>query len=560
MTSNPEKGSFVFKILIVLFVVILVLIIKIPDSIWHEEENEKSQSQFNMSSIYQAERQFQRLTQKFTTDKNLLLSELKKDSTLYNTQKLVKYTQQLKNTINKYLSNNLSNSLLTADQTIQTIIQDLSTNERYFKSDKQILNRADELRVKLSIFSSTINFPNYSKCAAYLDSLYQLRRDLSDYTLQTAAAHATDLTSNINLHVRGIELESFISEWTEVSSSLDEFRLQLKKSAISKNTSVGDRLKEFVSKVDGVINVLKSINLSEETNAISDINEGLNGIYQFYLNDFIITGKHGQYRLTLEDSMVLYISEENFLSPVSGKPYLIQINDDSSDVKIESPVLVEELLQQVKPIADELAKLEFISYYKEYSDSLQSVFQKSSDIRSKIRSLEITVKNKEIEEKVNKYNSSSEYMAAKNIREFIDLAGKSKSYSVLKEYTEKARNAVGIFEQIYSQQLFGNIDTLQADIKADLDEYNQILSEIKRLPKEIENFSEETIRLNKIILKLKQKSATNSDENLNALKLKLEESLLFVSTGTTQRVFGIFEKAIENFGYVYHNSKSWEEE
>jgi hypothetical protein len=561
MATNSGSGSILLKVVIGLLVLVLILIIKIPDSIWTEEAYEKSQSHFNISSIYEAEKHYHRLTQNFTTDKTELLTELKKDSTLFQTQKLVGYTVQLRNTINKYLSNELVGNLLNSYQTIQTIIQDLATNERFFKIDPAILNKSDDLHMKSMSFFNEMNYPNLAKCYVYLDTLYQLRRDLSDYNLQTAAAMALTLTENSNSYLGGIELEKFISEWNVLNTDLTDFRTTIKNSDISKNTSVGDRLKEFTEKINLYINNLKALNVSGQSQAAVEINTNLEGLYEIFLKDFIITSKHGLYKLTLEDSMVLYIAEENFFSPVTGDPYYIFINDDSTDVKVESPVLVEELIEKSMPLATQIAGLDFLDHYKEYADSLQKVFKKSSEIRGKIRlNLEITVKNKEVEEKVNKYLTSSEFTAVLNLMHFVDVAQQSKSYSQLKENIENARNAIGIFEQVYGENMFGNIDSLHSDLKKDLEEYNSLLDNVKRLPTDINKFEEEVVVLDRIVDKMKTQSASTNQANLKNLQEKLESVLLFAAKGRTERVYGVFEKTIQNYGYVYHNTKSWEKD
>ena len=127
MSSNPGKGSILLKLAIVVLSVVLVLVIKIPDSIWDKEKSEKEQSHFNMSSIYEAEKHFHRLTNKYTTDIDALLREIRNDSSLVQTQQLVNYTKQLRKAIENYLAMDLINSLKVIDQNISTIIVQVSS-------------------------------------------------------------------------------------------------------------------------------------------------------------------------------------------------------------------------------------------------------------------------------------------------------------------------------------------------------------------------------------------------------------------------------------------------
>lgn len=152
MAQNSGKGSILLKLLIVIFAVALILVIKIPAEIWDQEAAEKVQSQYNLSSIYEAEKYYHRLTKSYTTDKAELLSVLKNDSTLVKVQQLVNYTQQLRGEIDAYFEIPYIKDLLTINQNISVIIQDLVTNERYFKIDKDILNESEQLSMRLAVF------------------------------------------------------------------------------------------------------------------------------------------------------------------------------------------------------------------------------------------------------------------------------------------------------------------------------------------------------------------------------------------------------------------------
>ncbi len=562
MATNAGSGSALFKVFIGLLVILLIFIIKIPNSIWEDEKAEQERSHFDMTSIYESEKLYHRLTNKYTTDGQELLKVIKQDSSLHQTEQLVKYTQDLRKSINNFISNELVATYLSIDQTIQAIISDLVTNERYFKINKEILTTADELRVKLSIFHSDVNYPNYSALVASLDSLYQLQRDMTDYSLQTAASKSASLTEHINSFISNNEIEQLSDEWTIVSKQLKEFRVAVKDDPdISKNTSVSDRLKDFIKKVDDKINQVKEFNSLDNINSAIADTDRLNNLYQTFLADFLITSKFGMYRLSPEDSMVLYISEENLSCPVSGEGYVLMVAPDSSDVKVESPLLVKEIKEKLMPLAEQISSLDFIPHYLEYKDSLDSILEKGKFIKSVIRrDLNITIKNKEIEEVNNKYYKGSEHTAADNLVKFVEAVRSSNSFSDLKQNIENARNAVGIFKQVYDGQVFANIDSLSRDIKDHLTEYNQILDEKRRLPKEVQKFNLEAIGLDQISEKIKQMSPSTNVDNLSVLQSNLEETLLYASQGESIRVYGIFKKSLQNFGYIYKNSKSWEEE
>ncbi len=175
------------------------------------------------------------------------------------------------------------------------------------------------------------------------------------------------------------------------------------------------------------------------------------------------------------------------------------------------------------------------------------------------RNIDITVKNKELEERISKYENGSEFSAANDLRQFVDLVHNSKSFSDLKEGIEKARNAVSIINQIYSENLFANIDSVHKSVIADLEEYNTILSGIRRLPKGVEKFENEISQLETVLSNIKKKTASTDSEMLAKVQASLEDALLFATEGKSIRVYGVFCKNQQNYGYINQSTKSWEE-
>lgn len=561
MATNSANGSILYKILIVVLVVVLIFIILIPAEIWEQENLERTSAQYNMTSIYEAEKFYHRKTNQYTTDKDKLLKIIREDSTLKQVQQLVNYTQALKNKLDAYLNIPYLKNLLIIDQNIATISEDLVKNERWFKSSEEILSKAENLGLRLLSLNNELNYPNYTETVNILDTLYQLRRDLSDYNLQTAASKCADLSGRLNTYLPGTEFEDFKTEWDELFSELTSFRKEVDQTGISKQTSVAARIREFGGKVDKSVQGITKIDRAANIKTVESSSQAFTELYSTFLQDFLITGRRALYKLAIEDSMVLYISDENFLSSGNGQPYILGLFSDSSDIKVESPMLVDELLEKVRPLAENISTFEFIPHYVAYLDSLRSIHKKGMDIKKRIRrNIDITVMNKEIEEKVDKYYNGSEYNAANDLTTFVDLVGSSRSYSDLKNGLENARNAISIFDQIYSGNLFTNIDSINSDILGDLEEYNSILTGIRRLPKDVQIFENEPGQLNQIVSNMKQQTTSTKTENLKELQSQLEEVLLFATKGKSVRIYGIFEKSQQNYGYVDRTVKSWEEE
>ena len=68
--------------------------------------------------------------------------------------------------------------------------------------------------------------------------------------------------------------------------------------------------------------------------------------------------------------MIIHLTEDNFYSPVTGEMYKIFVMDDSSAIKVESPVLLKELREKAKPIAGEIKSLPLIPAFSAYFDTL----------------------------------------------------------------------------------------------------------------------------------------------------------------------------------------------
>ncbi len=560
MAKVSDKGSPLFVLLIILFSIALVIVITVPQKIWDTEKLEKTQAEYNMNSIYEAEKFYHRLTKKYTTNTDTLLNTLAQDSTLKMAEKLVEYTSQLRKLFVEYLDLPYVDALLTISKNINSISDDLTSNKRYFKMVEEILNESEQLNLNLQVFHNDVKLPNYVAAVSALDSIYQLQRDLSDYNLQTAAMRLSQLTANVNGHLPDVEINDFEEQWKDLTTRISAFVRKVNSSKVAKFTSTADRIKDFNAAVNTSLQRIAQLNKEDNINKAREIQAKIDAAYQTFLKDFIVTNRTAQYRLAEQDSQVLYISKDNFISPINGEPYLILIDQDSADVKVESPVLLKELKEKVEPVAREAAAFTFLPPFGAYADTLAVIHKKALDIKKKIRrNIEITIKNKEIDESFGKYRESTEYAAYKDLKDFIDVAQNSLSFSDIVEASEKGRNAISIFKQIYGENLFNNIDSIHAKIKADLEEYNSILAKVRRLPRGVENFEKDIAVLDALVARMKEAKSTTDVAKLSDLQKQLEELILFAADGITIPQYYIFKKSIKNVGYIYKNTRSWEE-
>ena len=250
MATKSAKGSILFKILIVVLIAALIFVILTPAKIWEQEKIEKTSAEYNMTSIYEAEKFYYRMTKQYTTDKEILLTTIREDSTLKQVQQLVNHTQDLKNELDNFLNTPILHGLLNINQNITTMSEDLVKNKRWFKVNEDIGTQADGLNLKLLAFDNDLNYPNYGETVNILDTLYQLRRDLSDYNLQIAASRCADLSSRLNSYLPNVEFESLKTEWSQLFTELTTFRKDVDATDISKQTSVAARIREFSGNVE----------------------------------------------------------------------------------------------------------------------------------------------------------------------------------------------------------------------------------------------------------------------------------------------------------------------
>ena len=560
MSDKSGKGSILFKLLIIIFAAGLVAVILIPGQIWKQESNEKMISENNMSSIYEALRFYHRITNKYTTDPKEILSVVRGDSSILLQQKVVNHTEQLTSLIDGYLKNKYVASLIGIYDNVDLIISDLNENKFHFETvGEYFKNESEAIVMDLSKFKASVPYEQFQNAAVFIDSLTELRRDLSDYSLQAGSSKATAITDTLRTLLKNVDIKDLQLAWQPVSQRLDEFITRMRRSdELSALTSVGDRVKDFKEKVSSSFERLNTINIDENISFCTKLNEELKNLYDVFLRDFIATSKPALYKLSIADSLIIHLTEENFSSPVTGEMYKIIISDDSSSIRVESPVLVSEIKEKIAPIAKEIKTLPNMPIFDAFFDTLQSIKNKAEFTRKAIkRNTDIFIKYKEIEEVVGKFSDISVGTAYLNLKKFATQAPNEESYSLIKDQLESAFDGGRIFYQAYNENIFGNLDSLQRDLKNKMEEFNSLIDEVKRLPEEVKKYDVEFAEIDNLIEQMKK---TNIAPQMNKINQEMEKTLVFVAEGFEKSVYLIFNKKIKNLGFIYKDKKSWEEE
>ena len=142
------------------------------------------------------------------------------------------------------------------------------------------------------------------------------------------------------------------------------------------------------------------------------------------------------------------------------------------------------------------------------------------------------------------------------MKKFANDIPTEESYSKIKNQLKDALQGGRIFLQAYNQQNFGNLDSLQKNLVQLMEQFNDLLDEVRRLPKGVEKYDAEFDMLNQLLSKIKSANVVSQLEKINK---ELENTLIFAAEGVNEPVYLIFNKSIKNLGYIYKGNKSWEE-
>jgi hypothetical protein len=321
-------------------------------------------------------------------------------------------------------------------------------------------------------------------------------------------------------------------------------------------TSVGDRVRDFRKLVDEHFEKINNMDVNQAVAKSDEIAKGLDAKYQEFLSNYLVTSQRALYSLADADSMVLHLTEDNFYCPVTGDQIKILFPEDSMHVQVESPVLVPELNSRLSAISEQVKGLAALPAFKAYLDTLQYIKLKGYTIRKRLRkNTDIFIQYKEGEDIISKFADISVVNAYNSLQDLSSKVEGNESFSSMKSLAENGLNGIRIFKQAYSENFFGNLDSLNNNLVTSLQKYDSLLAKVRRLPKDIKNFEEDIVMLNTMLNTLKNAK----DSNYGNIEKALGDVYLFASEGTTQRVYGVFNKKIINFGYIYKDSKSWEE-
>lgn len=560
MSNTQAQGSIFLKILVVVATLILIAVILIPGQIWENEEKIKSETLSDIESLYEAQRYYFKLNQDYTTDINALLMTTQNDSSLKAKKQIVDYTTKLKTAIDGFLEQQIIKSLVKISQNINNIVTDFENNTIYFAKFENIKTKAEDLNFKVLVMKEGVEQESYSMMAKSLDSLLNLRRDLTDYQLQVAARHSHSLTASIISKLPEINFAAIAEYWQPLDIELTDLMLEINSTVLKTRTSIADRVADFQQSISSGFRTLEQSDLSNEISNSNIASGQVNSVYEDFLSDYLTTEKFVQYSLTDADSRLLNLSENNFYAPINNKPYSFQFMDTLGLV-VEDPTLLDEIKEQAMSQVETIKNLPFFETYKIYLNVLDSLNTYATEVKIKYRrNAEVHFKTKDIDAVINNLKTTSTLSSYESLYKFVSDVPSSNSYSEIKAMVENTLLGIGLFKQIAETQIFGKLDTVHLELIGEMDDFNELLSGIR---KNTHSFDNHKTLIYEALTQIKSNSSgANLVETLAKTELVLQDLFLFASEGKDESVYGIFSTKIINQGKMYGRTgeKSWEEE
>lgn len=559
MASQDSKGSFVFKILIVLLVVAMVIVIILPGKIWEEEDMVRRTSHGNMATLYDAYKYFHQLRGYYASTDEELMSTVQNDSALIKRQVIVNHTIRLRDAMDKFMEIPPVKNLHAIYSNLKNIEDDFIANKRFFRTIENIDQEAEEIKLQLATFRSGVEFEKYHLVILDLDSLWQLRRDLTDYPLQSAARLASLYSKAVASNLSNIDFAAMYQLWSPLTNRISDLMNEVNNTKLKTLTSVSDRVADFQrDATDGFSFFLKN-NSTVDYNALKASSEDLAAVYGEFLSDFLITEEYAQYALTEVDSLLINIGDNSFYTPRDHQRYIVAL-DDSIHLRVEDPTLLQDLKSAAETEVNQIKQLPYMAAFNNYQAQLKEIRDYCPQIKAQYRrNIDITIKTKELEGTLDEYANSAVFAAYLKSKSFTEKVPVSDSYSEIKDQVESALLSVGAFRQIYDDNFFGNLDTLHLETVNHMIEYNEILSKIRRNQMSFDPFID---NLNTALLEIKTIPKESVLPALQQIEDNLKNIYLFASEGKEKSVYGLFSTRIVNYGKISDpgGRKSWEEQ
>ena len=564
MDAKGSKGSILLEILIILMALLLIAVIIIPNKIWEEEKIITSSCQQNMNALYEAERFYYQRNSTYTDSLGKLLTFIQADSGLNKRQMLVSLSQSLTQILDNILTINSFQSISKISLASFEITGDLMGNERYFRKYPEINQVREEIVREMMKLDSSIIFPNFSQSKLFVDSLRDLKESIADYSLQVAAYHAISAADSLSLYYSKIERDELVQTWATQYNKISQFISDIRKTDISKVSTVPDRLKKFIDQINSNVKSLKAANTSKDTEALGVEKQSLTELHQKFLSPefFILTESYSLTKLNEIDSILINLSQENFDCPDAKTTYLIDTS--KTRITIECPNLLDVFQEEFKEDIEPIRNIPFYQQVTNISNIIDTTKAILDENRKEVRRYtDLLLKIKELQVELDQTNNVFFYRYTNEVIDFIQLVDQEKRLSLLKPAIEDVLNPI---DTLAARIESGNI----VDLEDRLNYFNKQLAELDssikatRLPRRVRNkLMSNSEPFQPVFNELANIKSNFSPQDASALREatnELEEDLLEALEGEKEQVYIIFRREHKNHGYIASGEKSWEQE
>ncbi|MBN2366302.1 MAG: hypothetical protein EH225_10115 [Calditrichaeota bacterium] len=564
MAAKGSKGSIILEILIVLMALLLVAVIIVPNQIWKEEEKITQTCRNNLTSLYEAERFYYQHNNVYTDSLSKMLAFVQSDSGLNKRQTLVSLTNSFTQILDNILSVPSVNNISVISTAQFEITGDLVGNERYFRKYEGVTETSREIIRDLNRIDSSASFPNFSKVKLFVDTLRYLKESVSDYSLQDAILRAINAVDSMKLYYPKIEREAFDQFWDEEYRKISTFISEIRATDISKVSTVPDRLRKFIDQINSKVQDLNTSNIQSDIEKLEVERKNLDELHQKFLSPefFMLTKRKSLTKLIETDSLLINLSQDNFICPDAETVYIIDTTQ--ARLIVECPNLLDYFHQKFQKNIEPIRDIQLYNQIRQIDaifDSTRIVLDEDRQLLRRYTDVLLMVKELLVE--MDQLSNAFFYRYAKETIDFIDLIDREKQLSILKPAIENILNPLDTLGTRTRTRDVADLEKQLNYFRGKLEKIDSTISEM-RLPSSIRrrvvDTSEPFQAVFDVVTEMKNSFNPELGEKFHEVSKELEKTLLNALEGQSERVYVIFSKQHINHGYIDSGEKSWEEE
>lgn len=566
------KGSIILKVIIVILVIALFQVLTIPGKIWSEQDRLTETSRANMNALYEAQRYHYSRTKQFVPADSLseLLDFLRADSLLLRNQAIGRLTNQLNDKIQDILSVPALNAMVPITQSLYEINGDLSFNTRYFRKYDDLLATKEEISDELSEFTSSSDFSNFAISRMYVDSLIQLTDRIDDFSLENSTAMALRYADTLNTMVGSLEKGDVSSYWGNLYVKIGNFTKEINKTDLATTTSVADRLRKFIDRINTAVADLDKINLSNSASELSkelgELSELKNSFEQG--ENAELMKNFGQLQLNEVDSVLFKFNESNFTDPddYDGKQrYIVAFTPGKPNLTIEDPNLLDSFQKDLISLTSPIKNLAIFPLWEQAQGIIDSTIKVMDENKTKHRFNRydnLILDLKETIAELNDFESVLFVRYLERYKTFVDTIQSERRFSVLEPMIEDVLNPMDTLATRFETRNLKDLEKRLAYLGDKVQRLDSLVAASKipaRSKRTIPSFYESFQQIMPIVEQMKTAGTAQEASQLRSAAAEITRLTEELLNGVDEPVYYVFNKRHVNQGYIQDGVKSWEE-